>query len=110
MWSHPKPPPEHHLEQTSLASETEWPSKITWSSHDNRATMCHLCHLVGRPSSRQTWDLSSPTLFSPNLFLSYGVLMLSDCSAVPTCVPVPNPDSEANCMCPGTLFTSPSPS
>ena len=54
-WSHPKPPPEHHLEQTSLASEMEWPSKIMWSSCDNCATTCHLCHLVSRPSSWRTW-------------------------------------------------------
>src|SRR5882724_5445039 len=65
-------------------------SKITWSSHDDHATTCHLCHLVRRPSCWQTWDLRVPTLFSFNLFLSYDMYLFS----IPTwrlivCAPVP---------------------
>src|SRR5882724_10376080 len=72
-------------------------SEIMWSSHDNCATMCHL---IGRPSSWQTWDPRVPTLFLSNLFSSNGILMLLNCSAVSACVPVLNPNSEADCMCP----------
>jgi len=53
----------------------QWPSKITWPSHDNHATMHHPCHLVSRPLSWWTWDLRVPTLFIFNLFLSYCVLI-----------------------------------
>ena len=35
--------------------------------------------------------------------------MLLDCSTVPVCIPVLDPNSEANCMCPCALFASPSP-
>src|SRR5882724_7628005 len=40
------------------------PSGITWPSHDNHATTCHPCHLIGRPLSWWPWDLGVPTLFS----------------------------------------------
>jgi len=84
-----------------------WPSsKIMWSSCYNHATTCHP---VSRPSSWQTWDLRVTTLFLFNLFLSYCMLILSDCSAVPTHIPVLNPDLEANCMCPCVWFASLSP-
>src|SRR5882724_7185235 len=83
------------------------PSEIMWSSHDNHTTMCHL---VGMPYSWWTWDLRVPTLFLSNLFLSYGMLMLLNRSTVPACVPVLDPDLEADCMCPCSLFASPSPS
>src|SRR5882724_9909328 len=74
--SHSNPWPKPQSEQASPASETEWPSKITWSSHDDHATTHHPCHLIGRPSSQWTWDLRAPALFSFHLFLSYSVLML----------------------------------
>src|SRR5882724_4224874 len=82
------------------------PSKITWSSCDDCATMRHL---IGRPSSQQTWDLRVPTLFLSNLFLSNGILMLLNCSTVSTLIPGLDPDLEANCMCPCALFAFPSP-
>src|SRR5882724_9585747 len=81
-----------------------------WASHDDWAIMCHPCHLVSWSLSWWTWDLRVPTLFSFNLFLYYCMLILSNCSAVPTCIPVLDPDSEANCMHPCALFASPSPS
>src|SRR5882724_2814362 len=83
------------------------PSEIMWSSCDNHTTMCHL---ISSPTSWQTWDLRVPTLFLSNLFSSYGMLMLLNCSAVPTCIPVLNLNSEADCMCPCALFASLSPS
>ena len=82
------------------------PSEITWSSCDDHTTMCHL---IGRPSSQQTWDLRVPTLFSSNLFLSYCVLMLLICSTVSAGIPGLDPNLEANCMHPCILFTSLSP-
>src|SRR5882724_2676753 len=78
------------------------PSEITWSSCDDHATTCHL---IGRLLSWKTWDLRVPTLFSFNLFLSYSMLMLLNCSAVSTCIPGLDPDSEADWMHPCTLFT-----
>src|SRR5882724_5288542 len=83
------------------------PSKIMWSSCDNHATTCHL---ISRPSSWKTWDLRVPTLFLSNLFSSYGMLMLLNCSAVPAHVLVLDPNLEADCMHPYALFVSPSPS
>src|SRR5882724_2608005 len=91
-----------------LASGMQTPSGIMWMARDNHTTMHHLYHLVGWTLSQWTWDLRVPTLFSFNL--SYCMLTLFNCSAVPACVPVLNPDSEADCMHPCALFTSPSPS
>jgi len=70
--SHPNPRSKPQSEQPSMASETEWPSKIMWSSHDNHATTLHLCHLIGRPASQQTWDLRVPT---PLFFRSISILL-----------------------------------
>src|SRR5882724_5011821 len=83
------------------------PSEIMWSTCDNHATMHHL---ISRPSSQWTWDLRVPTLFLSNLFSSYGMLMLLNYSTVPVCIPILDPDLEADCMCPCALFVSPSPS
>jgi len=80
---------------TPLASGMQTPSEITWTSYDNHATTCHLCHLIGRPGTE-----GPNPLFLPNLFLSYCVLMLSEFSAVVLHVPILIPNSEANCMHP----------
>src|SRR5467141_235874 len=37
---------------------------VTWSAHDNRATMHHGGHLVGHPPCWQMWALRVPTLIS----------------------------------------------
>src|SRR5882672_1849441 len=42
-----------------------------WSSRDNRATMRHEGHLIGRPPRRQTWALRVPTLVSCYFGLVY---------------------------------------
>src|SRR5882724_7617292 len=92
----------------------EWPSKIMWASHDEHATTCHPCHLVGRPPSWRPWDLRVPTLFSCDLFLYHCTLMLLWllCSAhmrtcshsrlgdrlyaplYPVCIPIPFPSMQ----------------
>src|SRR5882724_5677220 len=74
--SHSKLPSKPQSAQPYITSGMQRLSKITWSSRDNRATMCHPRHLVGRPPSRQSWNLGVPTLFLFNLFLSYCILML----------------------------------
>src|SRR5882724_9273391 len=111
----PWAPPSHIQCYSQIPSQNSppWPwvtwlpSKITWSSHDDCATMHHL---ISRPSGQQTWDLRVPTLFLSNLFSSYGMLMLLNYSAVPVCITVLNPNLEANCMHPCALFESLSPS
>src|SRR5882672_1165167 len=47
------------------------PDPVTWSSHDNRATMRHEGHLVGCPPCWQTWALRVPTLISCYFGLVY---------------------------------------
>ena len=51
--------------------EWHWPpSKIMWSSRDDRATMCHPRHLISRPSSWRTWDLrAQPSFLSIYFYL-----------------------------------------
>src|SRR5882724_3827007 len=101
-------PHETPSQNTPQRPQATWPLlKITWASCDDCVTMCH--H-ISRPLSQQPWDLRVPTLFPLNLFLSYRMLMLLNCSAVPTRVPGLDPDLEAHCMHPCTLFTSLSPS
>src|SRR5882724_11380057 len=68
--------PRHSSDNNPSASGMQTPSGITWPSCDDHATTCHLCHLIGRPPSWQTWDLRVPTLFSSNLFLSYCIPIL----------------------------------
>src|SRR5882724_11292049 len=68
--------PEHSSEHTPSALGMQRPSKIMWPSPDDHTTMCHPCHLIGRPPSQCTWDLRVPTLFLFNLFSSYCVLIL----------------------------------
>jgi len=87
----------------------QWLSKITWSSRDNHATTRHpRCSSAGQlAGSLGTWG-SNPLSF--NLFLSYCMLILHNCSAVLICIPVLIPDSETNCMHPCTQFASPVPS
>src|SRR5882724_7535459 len=97
---HPMLWPNPQSECTPMALGTWLQSKITWSSCDNHPTMCHPCHLVSRPSSWQTWDLRVPTLFLSNLFSSYCMLILLDCSTVFVCIPALIPDLEADYMCP----------
>src|SRR5882724_6034924 len=55
------------------------PSEITWPSHDNCATTCHPCHLIGRPPSWLTWDLRVPTLF---FFQSISTLLYANASLI----------------------------
>src|SRR5882724_11193818 len=74
--SHPKSQPKPWSECTPTALGMWIPPEIMWLARDDRATMCHSCHLVSRPPSQQTWDLRVPTLFPFNLFLSYCMLML----------------------------------
>src|SRR5882724_1593191 len=71
---------------------------------------CHPHHLIGRPSVQRTWVLRVPTLFSSNLFLSYCMLMLLNCSTVSAHIPGLDPNLEADCMHPCAFFASPSPS
>src|SRR5882724_12042877 len=99
-------PLHHALLQLLHWSVPTTPDHTPWSSCDDHTTMCHL---IGRPSSQQTWDLRVPTLFSSNLFLSYCVLMLLICSTVSAGIPGLDPNLEANCFHPCTLFTSLSP-
>src|SRR5882724_8978832 len=61
---------------TPLASGMQTPSEIMWTSHDNHATTHHPHHLISRSLSQWTWDLSVPTLFIFNLFLSHCMLIL----------------------------------
>ena len=68
--------PEPSLECTPPASGMPRPSKIMWSSCDDHATMCHLCHLVCQSLSWWTWDLRVPTLLIFNLFSSHCRLIL----------------------------------
>src|SRR5882724_4161633 len=58
--SHPKSPSEPQSVQPHIPSRMQQLSMITWSSHDNCATMHHPCRLVGKPTSWQSWDLGVP--------------------------------------------------
>jgi len=85
-----------------------WPSKIMWSSHDNHAIMHNPC----TSSVGHLADLG-PEGHNPLYFQSISILLmliLLWCSTVLICIHVLDPDSEADCMCPHALFTSPSPS
>ena len=74
--SHPKSPSEPQSVQPHILSGMQQLSTITWSSRDDRTTMRQPRRLIGRPTSRQSWDLGVPTLFLFNLFPSYCMLML----------------------------------
>ena len=81
--------PEPSLECTPPASGMPRPSKIMWSSCDDRTTMCYWCHLIGRPLSQWTWDLGGLTLFIfHSIFILWHAYTFVDCSAVLVCVPV----------------------
>src|SRR5882724_5384436 len=68
---YPQETPSHNAPQQPWAT---WPLlKTTWASRDDHITRCHR---ISRLLSQWPWDLRVPTLFSFNLFLSYGVLML----------------------------------
>src|SRR5882724_11700820 len=59
---------------SSQQSWATWPLPgITWASRDKCITTCHL---VSRLLNQWPWDLRVPNLFSFDLFLSSGVLML----------------------------------
>src|SRR5882724_13376686 len=61
--SHLKSPSEPQSAQPHIPSRMQQLSTITWSSCDDRATTRHPHHLIGRPTSWQSWDLGVPTLF-----------------------------------------------
>src|SRR5882724_10881291 len=70
--------PRHSSGCTPLASGMQTPSGITWTSHDNHATTCHLCNLISRSLSWQAWDLRVPP--NPLYFQSISILLCANTS------------------------------